>query len=133
MEVKLIENKNGTTVGYQVIADTKKEHEILLQVRNLHFFEDPQSPMVYDSMEATDKYPELVKGVSFITLDHMKERDNEIAKKMSISVQTKQAVQNLKGLGLIQKSDTSFTLPDTELGDVELQIVKKVRPYSKKK
>lgn len=132
MEVKLIQNANGTVVGYQLCAETKKEHETLLQVRNLHMYEESDSPVTYDGMQSSDRYPDLVQGVSFLTLDAMKERDNEIAKKMATSVQTRQAIKKLKELGMIQRSENSFTMADKNLRDVELQVVKKVRPYKKR-
>lgn len=132
MEVKLIQNENGTTVGYEIVATTKQEHTTLLEIRNLHMFEDNTSPVEYDMMTPSDRYPELVKGVSFLTEQAIKERDTEISKRLCYEAQEQAARQSLIQQGFVQRGDSEFILPNPELADVILQVAKKVRPYNKR-
>lgn len=132
MEIKLIQNENGTTVGYEMVAGTKSEHATLLEIRNLHMFEDNDSPVNYDMMTISQKYPGLVKGVSFLTEDAIKERDSEISKRLCYKAQEQAARQSLIQQGFVQKGDSEFILPNPELTDVILQVTKKTRSYNKR-
>lgn len=132
MEINLSYNENGAVVGYNITASTKKEQEILLQVRNLNFY-NSDNPILYDGMGASEKHPDLVEQVNFITKDQMAIRDNLIAKRDSVKVQTAQAVSDLADMGLVQTGDDTFTLSDPRLKDVEIQVVKRKRKYTKRK
>ena len=98
MEINLSYNDQGAVVGYNITASTKAEQEILLQVRNLNFY-NSDNPVLYDGMGTSEKYPELVNKIEFITKDQMEIRDKLIAERDSIKVQTAQAISDLTGMG----------------------------------
>lgn len=75
MKIELNKNKEGQTIGWSIIAETKEDKLILGSMRNIEFYSMGDECIAYDGMKSSDD--NYVLQLNYTTKAHKKIKEQE--------------------------------------------------------